>query len=68
MKKLGILALLISALGVAVLGCEPAKKKTETTKSTETTMDMPKTDGAAPSTTETTTETKTEEKPAEPPK
>ena len=32
MKKLGILALLMGALGTAVVGCEPAKKKAEPPK------------------------------------
>jgi hypothetical protein len=32
MKKLGFLALLLGVLGSAVIGCEPAKKKTEPAK------------------------------------
>jgi hypothetical protein len=66
MKKLGFLALLLGVLGAAVIGCEPAKKKTET-KSTESKVEAPA-GGAAPTTETTTTETKTEEKPADAPK
>jgi hypothetical protein len=62
MKKLGILALFVAALGTALVGCEPAKKKTET-KSMEMKTEEPKMDGAAPTKTETTTETKTDEGP-----
>ncbi|HEY4311509.1 MAG TPA: hypothetical protein VGN12_18820 [Pirellulales bacterium] len=58
MKKLGILALLVAALGSAVVGCEPAKKKTEAPKAAET---------AAPAETPAAEAPKTEA-PAEAPK
>lgn len=54
MKKFGILALLLGALGSAIVGCEPAKKK-----------EAPKTEpaAAAPAETPAAEAPKTEEAP-----